>query len=672
MPRFFERSQLRRFLGSIRARLLGIIALFGLALVAMVATLTWIDARDIYAGREDELRTVTDVAYKAIEQQYNEFKSGKIAEAEAQLRAKASVRALRYDGDEYFFVQDKNVVNIVHGTRADQEGVDSSKRQDPTGKFFAAEFNRVAAENAKGGFVAYEFAKPGAPLDQPSPKLAYVKLFAPWQWTLGTGLYIDDINATVWSRVLWTAVTALTFLIIIGGFAGVVMFRLSKRLNALSTAMASLASGESDVALPAISGKDEVADMARAVQVFKDNAVERARLEAEALANRSQSQIERERAAAERAKAAEEQAEVVRRLGGGLKNLASGDLTVRLDEGFSPTYAQIRDDFNEAIDKLKTTVLTVIESAGAIKTGAQEISAASDDLSRRTEQQAASLEQTAATLSEVTSTVKKSADGTSRARQVVTAADADAKESAAVVGQAVEAMSAIAKSSQQISQIIGVIDEIAFQTNLLALNAGVEAARAGEAGRGFAVVASEVRALAQRSAQAAKEIKALISDSAGQVEAGVKLVAETGRSLERIMTQVTEINVVVGDIAAGAQEQSTALQETNTAIEQMNLVTQQNAAMVEQSTAAGHSLSEESSRLAQLVGQFQVGRPASDETLRHELMAVAPHAFRVAPRTAAPAQAPSKTAARSTPAARPAPARAKAVSGASAGDWTEF
>ena len=253
---------------------------------------------------------------------------------------------------------------------------------------------------------------------------------------------------------------------------------------------------------------------------------------------------------------------------------------------------------------------------------------------------------------------------------MVAAADADAKESAAVVRRAVDAMSAIAKSSQQISQIIGVIDEIAFQTNLLALNAGVEAARAGDAGRGFAVVASEVRALAQRSAQAAKEIKALISDSAGQVDAGVKLVGETGRSLERIMAQVTEINAVVGDIAAGAQEQSTALQETNTAIEQMNLVTQQNAAMVEQSTAAGHSLSEESSKLAQLVGQFQIGRPASDEALRRELTAAAPHAFRgpdKTPRAVLPA-----TATRPTPAARPAPTRAKMASGAPAGDWTEF
>jgi len=664
-----ETSRHHRFLGSIRARLMGVIALLGAALVAMVATLTWIDARDIYAGRQDELRTVIDVAEKVVQQQYDEFKKGTISEAEAQQRAKAAIRAMRYNEDDYFFVQDKNLITIVHGTRPDQEGLDGSKQQDHDGKYFFVEMHKIATENGQG-FVDYQYAKPGAPLDQPSPKLSYVKLFTPWQWTLGTGMYVDDVDATIRARALWTGAIALAFLILIGGFAGLVMFRLSNRLDGLSTAMASLAAGESDVALPATAGKDEVADMARAVQVFKDNAIERARLEAEALANRSQTEIERERAAAERAKAAEEQAEVVRRLGGGLKNLASGDLTVRLGEGFSSTYAQIRDDFNEAIEKLKTTILTVVEGADAIETGAKEISSASDDLARRTEQQAASLEQTAATLTEITEAVKKSAEGTSHARQVVTSADADAKQSAGVVRQAVDAMSAIAKSSQQISQIIGVIDEIAFQTNLLALNAGVEAARAGDAGRGFAVVASEVRALAQRSAQAAKEIKALISDSAGQVDVGVKLVAETGRSLERIMAQVTDINAVVGDIAAGAHEQSTALQEINGAIEQMNLVTQQNAAMVEQSTAAGHSLSQESSKMAELVGQFQLGRPASEETLRRELKEAAPHAFRQpdnAPRAAAPSKA-----ARPALAARPAPTRTKAASGASAGDWTEF
>jgi methyl-accepting chemotaxis protein len=446
----------------------------------------------------------------------------------------------------------------------------------------------------------------------------------------------------------------------------IVATQIRRPLETIISTMRQVAEGRLDADIPYVSRRDEVGEMARAVQVFKHNAVERGRLEAEAIASRSQTEAARKRAAAERTEAAEEQAEVVRRLGDGLKDLAGGDLTVRLGEGFSPSYAQIRDDFNEAIDQLKTTILLVVESAGAIKTGAQEISTASDDLSRRTGRQAVSLEQTAATLSEVTATVKKSAEGASHARQVVTVADADARQSAVVVRQAVDAMSTIAKSSQQISRIIGVIDEIAFQTNLLALNAGVEAARAGVAGRGFAVVASEVRALAQRSAEAAKEIKALISDSAGRVDVGVKLVAETGRSLERIMAQVIEVSVVVGDIAAGAHQQSVALQEINGAIEQMNLVTQQNVAMVEESTAAGHSLSEESSRLAQLVGRFQVGRLASGEALRRELQEAAPQAFR-APDKALRAAAPL-TAARPTPAACPAPTRAKAASAASAGD----
>jgi len=322
----------------------------------------------------------------------------------------------------------------------------------------------------------------------------------------------------------------------------------------------------------------------------------------------------------------------VRRLGEGLERLAQGDLLARLGDGFSESYAMIRDDFNRAVDKLKETILAVVTGADAIASGAREISAASDDLAHRTEQQAASLEETAATLTEITETVTRSADGAKRAREVVSSAKADADKSSVVMGQAVEAMNAIAGSSNQIGQIIGVIDEIAFQTNLLALNAGVEAARAGEAGRGFAVVASEVRALAQRSAEAAKEIKKLISQSSAQVDAG--------RSLERILTQVGQINVAVSDIAAGAHEQATALAQINVAIDQMNTFTQQNAAMVEESTAAGRSLSDETARLSRLVGQFQVGRKADEEALRNELKKAAPHAFAPAPAAAKAQKAP--------------------------------
>ena len=349
----------------------------------------------------------------------------------------------------------------------------------------------------------------------------------------------------------------------------------------------------------------------------------------------------------------------------GLARLADSDLEHPIDKVFSPAFESLRVDFNHSLEKLKTALLLVADGAVAIKSGALEISSASEDLSHRTEQQAASLEETAAALNEITVTVKKTAEGASHARHIAAAADEDAKKSSLVVRESVRAMDAIAKSAQEISQIIGVIDEIAFQTNLLALNAGVEAARAGDAGRGFAVVASEVRALAQRSAAAAKEIKSLISESTIQVQSGVKLVAETGKSLERILTQVTEINGVIGGIAAGAQEQATGLQQVNTAIGQMDQVTQQNAAMVEEATAASHALSQETDQLSALIGQFNFGRADDSGAMRRP---ATPHASRPKSNGLASVR-------RATPRLKPAPAAMKAVvngSPAVQDDWQEF
>ncbi len=323
-----------------------------------------------------------------------------------------------------------------------------------------------------------------------------------------------------------------------------------------------------------------------------------------------------------------ERGEVANSIGVGMSKLAAKDLTYRMAGEIPEAYRQLQVDFNAAMEQLETAIQSVSSSTAAIHTGTQEISAASDDLSRRTEQQAASLEETAAALNEITATVKRAAEGAKHARQVVATADQDAKQSASVVRQAIEAMDGISNSAQQISQIIGVIDEIAFQTNLLALNAGVEAARAGDAGRGFAVVASEVRALAQRSAEAAKEIKNLISTSTTQVDQGVKLVIETGKSLERIILQVADINTVVSQIATGASEQANGLQEVNSAISQMDKVTQQNAAMVEESTAASRSLSQEAEQLTGLIHQFQVGATHGAVPVRSASKKAAPIPFR--------------------------------------------
>ncbi len=396
----------------------------------------------------------------------------------------------------------------------------------------------------------------------------------------------------------------------------------TRPLTGMTEAMRRLAEGDTTIEVPAQDRTDEIGQMAGAVLVFRDAAIENARLEREAGEHSAREKGEREAAGrAQQEAIRQERLVVANSIGVGLANLAAKDLTYRMAADIPEAYRELQTDFNEAIGQLEEAMRSVAGSTGAIQAGTRDISTAADDLSQRTEQQASSLEETAAALEEITTTVKKSADGAAHAREVVAAADADAKKSSVVVRQAVGAMDAIAKSAVQISRIIGVIDEIAFQTNLLALNAGVEAARAGDAGRGFSVVASEVRALAQRSAEAAKEIKALISASTTQVDQGVKLVGETGESLERMMAQVVEINAVVGEIAAGAKEQAIGLAEVNTAINQMDQMTQRNAAMVGESTAATHTLSQETAQLSDLIGQFRLGEANNDEPPRRRLRA---------------------------------------------------
>ncbi len=313
---------------------------------------------------------------------------------------------------------------------------------------------------------------------------------------------------------------------------------------------------------------------------------------------------------AERRRVADEQDTVVAALADSLKRLAEGDLTAHIAVPFNGRYQQIKDDFNAAIDSLREAMKAIASTTGGLRSASDEIAAASEDLSRRTEQQAAALEETAAALDEITATVKRSAGGAKQASAAASGATADTTRSGEVMHGAMAAMGEIERSSKEIISIIGVIDEIAFQTNLLALNAGVEAARAGDAGRGFAVVAQEVRALAQRSADAAKEIKVLIANSAAQVERGVRLVDDTGHALTGIVSKITEIDALISEIAQSSQEQASGLNEVNTAVNQMDQVTQQNAAMVEEATASASTMRSEAAELEMLVSRFQTGELA--------------------------------------------------------------
>jgi methyl-accepting chemotaxis protein len=386
----------------------------------------------------------------------------------------------------------------------------------------------------------------------------------------------------------------------------IVSRRVSGPLVRLTQVMRRLADGDLAADIPISKRNDELGDMVKTVAIFRDNGLAMQRLEIEAETQRHAAEADRAQAAAEQAARVKQQQDVVAALAGGLARLAEGDLTTRLQQSFAEEYERLRTDFNAAMAGLQTTVQQIAQHTEAIRMGTQEIAASADDLSRRTERQAAGLEETAAALQEITGTVQRTADGSQQARNVARAAQQDASRSEQVVRDAVAAMSAIEGSAREIGQIIGVIDEIAFQTNLLALNAGVEAARAGESGRGFAVVASEVRALAQRSADAAKQIKRLVTNSAQQVDRGVALVGETGEALARILTQVGTISQVIGEIASSAQEQATGLIEVNTAVSEMDHVTQQNAAMVEQTTSATHSLAHETEALGRATGRFRI------------------------------------------------------------------
>lgn len=406
--------------------------------------------------------------------------------------------------------------------------------------------------------------------------------------------------------VLLTAVVLGAALVVILGSV-IIARSVTKPLNALIACMKRLAEGRVEMCDVDTTGQDEVAQMARAVENFATITEANARRKLEEDRLHVEERLAQQRQVdAERAERAREMETAMVEIGGALKRLSAGDVSYRIATPLSGAYDALRKDYNESLALLEATIVGVKSVADGIEHGVDELRTAADDLARRTEQQAASLETTSASMAEVSTTVKSTAMRAAKAGSYVGEAAAFTRSSSQLVEESVAVIGNIAASSKEVSQIISVIDEIAFQTNLLALNAGVEAARAGEAGKGFAVVAQEVRGLAQRSTEAAREIRGLIDRSVASLESGVSLFERTGGALGAIREKVETIRQEVSAIAEASREQADSVGHVNESLAQMDTTTQHNAALVEQATAATHGLAAEAAKLAAQIAAFKL------------------------------------------------------------------
>ena len=494
--------------------------ILGLVLIAVAMLIS--EQKILRTERENAVRQTVEVAHGIVNRYHDLSSKGLITEAEAKQQAMQAVKTLHYNGSEYFWINDMHPRMVMHPNSPALDGTDLTENRDPNGVRLFVEFvNLVKARGA--GLVAYAWPKPGS--DKPVPKISYVKGFAPWQWVIGSGVYVETVEAMILARSANVAIGSVVLIVILLGI-GLLIAR--------------------SVARP----------ITHAVRI------------AETIA------------------------------GGGLMSHIPVDT-----DNESGKLMQALKSMN---DSLAQIVGNMRGSTGAIATASRQMAADNLDLSSRTEEQASSLEQTAASMEQLTARVKQNSENARQASDLAMSASNVAAKGGSVVSQVVETMDSINGSSRQIADIIGVIDGIAFQTNILALNAAVEAARAGEQGRGFAVVATEVRNLAQRSAQAAKEIKTLISDSVDKVEKGSAQVAQAGRTMEEIVDSIRRVTDIMTEITSAVQEQTAGIEQINQAVAQMDQVTQRNASLVEEAAWASASLQEQASGLAEMVGVFRL------------------------------------------------------------------
>jgi methyl-accepting chemotaxis protein len=616
--------------------------LVALAIVALLS-MSWVSVNQINATRDAERRAeiqaVTETAVSVVNGFYEQHRGGNLSAPAAMRMAKTSLESIRSRGGEYIFINDLDGVVIGHGGQPGLVGMDQTEMVDVNGKAFVSSLIDIAKRDGSG-FDYYYWVRPGS--EEAILKQSYVKLFEPWGWVIGTGLYMDDLEIAARDTIIQMAgIAALVGLVVIV-IAGFITRTITSPLGRLTNTMARVADGQFDIEVKGVERRDEIGGMARAVEVFRENGLKVSQMtEAEAARvirdheSRQQMMTDLQvafgdvvdaavdgdfsRRVAETFPDAELNAlarsvnTLVENVDDGLAAtsevlgaLANTDLTRRMEGEYRGAFAKLKTDLNEVGDKLTSIVGQLRDTSGAVKSATGEILSGANDLSERTTRQAGTIEETSAAMEQLAQTVRdnaaKAADASEKAGLVSGAAEAGGR----VMSEANEAMERITQSSAKISNIIGMIDDIAFQTNLLALNASVEAARAGEAGKGFAVVAVEVRRLAQSAAQASSDVKVLIEQSAQQVTSGSKLVATAADRLTAMLDGVRANTVLLDDIARASREQASAIAEVNSAVRQMDEMTQHNAALVEEVNAAIEQTEAQANELDRIVDVFTI------------------------------------------------------------------
>ncbi|MGP0093129.1 MAG: methyl-accepting chemotaxis protein [Xanthobacteraceae bacterium] len=478
-------------------------------MVAVVAVLCWMSASQIVEDRRAQLKNVVDVVHSVVERHYKDAQEGKVPEKEAQDRARADLRVMRYNTNDYVFVLDDTAKNLVFGPRPEYENSEASRNP------LSLKIVKLAQEQGVA-YIETVFSKPGGRPDELFPKIIYMQRFAPWGWTLATGVYVDDLAVQIWHTIFIAAGIGSAFLIVIGGLATIVVRRLSRRLAMLGTAMTSLAEGQTDAVIPPATGQDEIDAMTRSVLVFRDNAIERSRLASSA---------EEE----QRARAARQ---------GAIEGLVKG-----FDSKIKSVLATVRDNV-AAMNGVAKDLSAAAAAAGSRASVAEGIS---QSTSENVQAVASAAEELTGSVSEIGSLVERATDVIGKASTLTRNTDA--------------AVAGLAANAEKIGDVVNLIQAIAEQTNLLALNATIEAARAGESGRGFAVVASEVKTLAGQTAKATDEIRSQIAAMQGSTKQAVEAIAA-------IVTTMADVETYTASISAAVEEQHSATSEISRSIQQ--------------------------------------------------------------------------------------------------------